>query len=178
MKKLLMILLCAVMVVSCFCLTACGDKEDKNNETNEPKDDDTAPVTQKNDYVDPFEGMEKPEPVDVSKIEKAKGGDIVGKWISAEMLQYNVDPSLAEQDQIIIDYSIIFNFKEDGTCEFALSLILEEEPYKQATYSVDGGNLVLEGEGLNVPNATYTVDGDVLLINSDTLNCAFRRVID
>ncbi|MBQ4054331.1 MAG: hypothetical protein IJD17_01360, partial [Clostridia bacterium] len=139
MKRFLIMLLCAIMVISCFCLSACNEKENNKN-------DDTAPETGRNSGAEnPFADAEKIAPVDVSKIEKGKGGDIVGKWFSADMV-YEIKDQNEQTQQF--SYNIIFIFNEDGTSQFAINLIEEEEPYKDATYSVDGGKLIIEGEGL------------------------------
>lgn len=164
MKKILALILCVVMIASVALLTSC-----KNEEKNDPADD-TAPVTKDDDTKDTETkdiGIDTIEPVDTSKIEPAKGGDIVGEWLS-DALQLT-----DEENGNVLNYNTRFIFLEDGTLLYKISVTGKAEMTK-TTYSVDGANLTV-GEELYLPNATYTVDGDILLINSDTLNVAFRR---
>ena len=160
MKKILALILCMLMIASMAVMTSCGKKE-----TNEPADD-TAPVTKDTETKEI--GIETIEPVDTSKIEPGKGGDIVGEWLS-DALQI-VDTENGSK----LNYNTTFVFNEDGTLLFKLSLSGANAGFSETTYSVDGANLTV-GEGLSLTNATYTVDGDILLINSDELNVAFRR---
>ena len=160
MKKILALILCMLMIASVAVMTSCGKKE-----TNDPADD-TAPVTKDTETKDI--GIETIEPVDTSKIEPGKGGDIVGEWLS-DALQI-VDTENGSK----LNYNTTFVFNEDGTLLFKLSLSGANAGFSETTYSVDGGKLTV-GEALSLTNATYTVDGDILLINSDELNVAFRR---
>lgn len=175
MKKIIALILCIFMIASVALMTACG----KTEEPDKPETDDTATDskdTETDDTEKNDSGIETIEPVDTSKIEPGKGGDIVGEWLS-DALQL-----MDDENGNTLQYNTTFIFTEDGYLLFKLSIFGTDAEFTKVPYSVEDGKLIVDGTNptggsdlIVLNNATYTVDGDVLLINSDELNVAFRR---
>ena len=178
MKKIIALILCIFMIASVALMTACGkteepDKPEPDDAAADSKDTETDDTddTEKNDG-----GIETIEPVDTSKIEPGKGGDIVGEWLS-DALQL-----MDDENGNTLKYNTTFIFTEDGYLLFKLSIYGANAEFTKVPYSVEDGKLIVDGTNptggndlIVLNNATYTVDGDILLINSDELNVAFRR---
>lgn len=162
MKKIAILILCLFLLCSVAFMTACN-KEDSDKELNNEIKVEQNDTTKD---ADVSSGPETVAPIDTANIEPAKGGDIVGEWLSDTI-------SLEMGEGMVANYNTRFIFREDGMLTYSLSLYGDGKIY-EAAYEVDGGNIIF-GEGINLSNVTFTVVGDILLLNSDELNVAFRR---
>ena len=98
-----------------------------------------------------------------------KGNSIVGTW------ELDIDKTFAGEEQSTIDlmkgmgYAMTFEFKEDGKCVMAMTMMGETET-TEMDYEIKDNQIVIGGEATD-----FVIDGKTLTITAEGQAMVFNK---